>query len=174
MQTTENILIRTIRSEIECRRQIPSTRDFNGYLCPSHLAIEWGKEYEPQELPNKYPKGVPQYCFSNSFKAAREYGLVYVEGFAALDDLPLPIHHAWCVEPGSNKVIDVTTTKIAYYVGIPFKLSALKKHTTKDNMSILDQWEKRFPLLHMSDQEIYKLIDRRGHLPGTEFARTKF
>lgn len=79
-----------------------------------------------------YPQGVRQKCFMNSLNLALEYpDLVYVEGYAIPDlDIPIPIHHAWCLDP-DRRVVDTTWSVHGVdYAGIPIKTNFASKCAT--------------------------------------------
>jgi hypothetical protein len=128
----------------------------------SDFVAKYGKSFEYQQLPVKYPKMTPKYCFYNSMcLALKRRNLVYVEGFALVESALLPIHHAWCVEIGSNKVIDPTTSNLRDYFGVPFKIEVVDKKS-KDKTgqcSIIDDVEHKWPLLKMSREQVLKLVD---------------
>lgn len=122
------------------------------------FVLKCGFDYIKQPLPSNYERGYPKHCFHNSYDLAVEEGLIYVEGYAAGI---IPIQHAWCIEPGSNKVIDVTTDALAEYVGIPFKMDYVKAHYDKHgayNGSVIDNWSDGHPLLKMTIEQIQPLI----------------
>jgi hypothetical protein len=100
--------------------------------------VGWSKEFRPQ---------LPQRCYLNSFNLARMHNLIYVEGFALSQGLAFL--HAWCVKPGSKRVIEVTC-EFDDYFGIPFRLEYVKNFNRKMGIgcwSILDQWEDHWPIL---------------------------
>lgn len=70
--------------------------------------------------PAKADPWTKKLCFMNAALASQRYGLIYVEGFATLDGLPIPIHHAWCVTEDGG-IIDYTwDTPGDSYFGVPF------------------------------------------------------
>lgn len=88
-------------------------------------------------------------CFRNAFELAlMNDNLVYCEGYAV--DI-LPLHHAWCVEKDTGKVVDPTwnNPESCIYFGVPFKLE-FARHTVVSNeiYGVLDgYWNHEFPLL---------------------------
>jgi hypothetical protein len=131
-------------------------------LNASDFVSRYGKQFEYQELPSTCRKMTPKFCFHNSmWLALNQQNLVYVEGFALIEKLSLPIHHAWCVEIGSNKVIDPTTDNLRHYFGVPFKKEVVdRKFNDKTGQcSIIDDVEHRWPLLKMSREQVLELID---------------
>ena len=137
------------------------SKDWN-YFNSNDFVAHFGKSFEYQPLPSKYPKMIPKYCFHNSIcLALKRKNLVYVEGYALIEKLSLPIHHAWCVEIGSNKVIDPTTENVRDYFGVPFKREVIKiKSKDKTGQfSIIDDVEHRWPLLKMPIEQVLEFID---------------
>lgn len=62
-------------------------------------------------------------CFRNALLyRPTNLELLYVEGFALAPRLPMPIHHAWTVDPKTSKVIDPTwkEPEACQYLGVPF------------------------------------------------------
>ena len=115
-----------------------------------------GQLYQAQALPKRFRPGTPQWCFGNSQLLAIKHGLIYVEGFAWTKKLTgLPLEHAWCVEPGSKKVIDVTwhnKCADAAYFGVPFATAYIKRRRRALNgksfaPALIDDWQNGWPLL---------------------------
>jgi hypothetical protein len=129
----------------------------NGHLkwcCFEELVLKFGQEYESQPRPKKFKAGIPKQCFHNSAKLAiRRPDLVYVEGYGFMKNLGLPILHAWVVERGSNKAIDV--------IGIPFTTQYIRSRlkASSDTVSMLDDYRNDFPLLRMDESEISQVVD---------------
>lgn len=115
-----------------------------------HQPVVFGK--------NRYRPRFPRHCFNNSYLAAvaSRGNLRYVEGYAY--SRFLPVHHAWNID-GEGRVVDTTwcakeeddlierpKVGTAYY-GVIFPTEYVRSTRTKDNTSVIDQWEKRWPLL---------------------------
>jgi hypothetical protein len=129
--------------------------------CIEHLVQVCGRTYESAKLSRKYSKGQPKLCFGNSAQLAlSEDDLLYVEGFGLLKDSHFPIHHAWNCRIGSNKAIDVTTTNLESYFGMPFRREYLLKRLGKGmlGMSLLDNWKEDFPLFRMTEDELWAKV----------------
>ncbi len=119
------------------------------------FVLKYGCLYEPAIKPKNVRLGVPKHCFHNAQKLARRFGYKYVEGYAiSCEQLPIPIHHAWCVRAG--KVIDPTweTVGVAYF-GVAFDLSFVLDQIrgNKFSISVIDNYEKRWPILRKDKAE---------------------
>lgn len=78
-------------------------------------------------LPSKMRRGPMRYCFQNSGDAAWRHGLLYCEGLARHPDVPMEVHHAWCLDPKTGRVVDPTWKKPeeCTYLGIAVTLPTL-------------------------------------------------
>ena len=133
------------------------------WCCFEELVLKFGVQNESAPRPKSFRKGTPKQCFANSAKLAmRKKNLIYVEGYGVMKNLGIPLLHAWVVERGSNKVIDVTTDNFDTYVGIKFSTSYLKSrwNACKECFSMFDDFENDFPLLRMEEAEILQILDR--------------
>lgn len=121
------------------------------YQTMEEFVLKNGQVYSPQQLPKKFRSGRFQFCFGNSFLAAKRHGLIYVEGYAISNGEHI---HAWCVEPGSQDVIDRTWRQGKAYFGVPFDLGFVAR-TLKSRgcYGVLDNWEQGFPLLETHSDE---------------------
>jgi hypothetical protein len=109
-----------------------------------------GRPCIPQELPRGYRRRQMGQCFENAYRLARRRGLVYVEGFAARHESAFaPIHHAWCVEPGSALVIDPTWGYGDAYFGVSINLAYRKAQ----GGCVLDNWQAGWPILQEATDE---------------------
>ena len=142
---------------VQISRVRPKPDGFH-YSCVQDFVLKHGLAYTP--APNPYPQGLPKRCFENSMTLARNNDLIYVEGFAALPQIGIPIQHAWCVAPGSKNVIDPTSKDLVAYLGVPFKVYDAY-HLWLKGGCMIDNWKDGFPLLRMNDQELQQLIDTR-------------
>lgn len=101
---------------------------------PTGLVRKHGELCVPQHLPRKqgFRRGRRKECFNNSLFKSFEHGLIYVEGFALTSLMPIPLHHAWCIDSKRN-VFEFTWKQpgLAYF-GIPFTAVYLRR--------CLDQW----------------------------------
>jgi len=90
----------------------------------------------------------PQACFDNAFRLARRWPsrFRYVEGVALG---VIPTHHAWCLNV-EGEVVDPTwfrhSTVGSEYFGVEIPLVIAKQIRHRKNHSIIQNWEKGFPL----------------------------
>lgn len=130
------------------------------FLTQKEFLLKYAQFYDYQELPECYEKMTPQQCYHNAAKAAMDdKNLMYVEGIAIIPNIPVPIEHAWCVERGSNKVIEITADSLRIYYGIPFKTSYVRQNYMEGRVGLIDHWEKDWPLLRMTEKELRKVFD---------------
>jgi len=97
----------------------------NGIACGKRIATD---------LPDLAPKE----CFKNTFLALTDHpGFVYCEGFALDGDLPIPVHHAWLVNPETLEVIDRTPSWSSkadpLYFGIPVQTNYVFASAAESN-----------------------------------------
>jgi len=99
-------------------------------------------DYSPR--PDWCERRTPQECFRNAFLLAGEdrgieLGLVYCEGFVLSSDIPILIHHGWCVTP-DGQVIDPTLPQAGDEgVGtMPGRVSAIPMNTTYFGVKLPD------------------------------------
>jgi hypothetical protein len=172
-----NSLVEAVQHEAEILRTLvrPIARPIQAIL------VQHGKTYQTAPLPNRFQAGIPKQCFDNAAKLVlrcrRKPQLVYVEGYVQLNEIPIPIHHGWCVEEGSDAVIDVTLQAPgAYYYGVAFRRDYVKFHRSmSDNTSLFNDWERRWPLEQMpeellqttfykeNDSAVHDVLSRRNH-----------
>lgn len=142
-----------LRELISTMATIIAIRD--DYYNFHEYVLEFGKPWEPATRPKNVKQGIPKHCFHNAQRLARRFGYKYVEGYAiSCEQLPIPIHHAWCVRDG--KVIDPTWSPVGVaYFGVPFELEFVLEQIrgNKDSISVIDNYEKRFPLLRKDKVE---------------------
>lgn len=141
------------------REKMPASPNWS---CQEDIVLKFGRFYEPQQLPKSFRRGRFKACFRNSaLQAFKKRNLIYVEGYALLEGLTLPTHHAWLVERGSTKVID-RTLLFGSYFGIPFRTEYVRERwkALPEGVSLLDDWESGFPLFQMNAEEIQKLVER--------------
>jgi hypothetical protein len=116
---------------------------------------------------NRYRPRMIKCCFNNTYLAAvaSRGKLRYVEGFAYCGFLP--VHHAWNVD-ADDRVVDTTwcglPDDLSYrpelgtaYMGVEFPLSYVRSLRTNDNTSVIDQWEKNWPVLRTPYNELLEV-----------------
>ena len=132
------------------------------YVCMEDFVLQHGTaftEISPDQpvfghKGNRYrPRGLKG-CFHNSYCAAvaSRGHLRYVEGFA--ESSFFPVHHAWNID-AEDRVVDTTwcydSSRLpgvgGAYMGVIFPIEYVRKTRTPSNTSIIDQWEKGWPLL---------------------------
>lgn len=139
---------------VDIRKTMPMPDGFH-YTCSEDMVLQYGREFTPSPLEEPYLKDTPKQCFFNSFKLASFFpNLLYVEGFCLINELPIPIHHAWCIDKNDpDKVIDVTAD-MKSYIGIPFKRAILRMNWKTG--SLLDDWQGGWKLLRTSPDNLKK------------------
>lgn len=108
-----------------------------------------GRIYTYHSLPKGIRKGQMGKCFMNAYHLAEsDNRFTYVEGFALIPNVGVPILHAWCVDADDN-AFDVTWKDgSTEYFGVPFDLSYVRKIIfSKETYGVIDNWKQRFPLL---------------------------
>lgn len=130
------------------------------FLTQNEFILKYAQFYDYHELPDCYEKMTPNQCYHNASKMAMKHkNLVYVEGIAIIPTAPIPIAHAWCVERGSNKVLELTADSLRIYYGVSFKTSYVRQNYMEGRVGLIDHWEKDWPLLRMSEEEVRKVLD---------------
>ena len=116
------------------------------YCCAEDFVLQNGQLYVPKPFLLDTTHRTPKECFCNATHLALETGLTYVEGFAFRI---IPFLHAWCVDDDGN-VYDPTlqdSDTVEYY-GVKFDIDfVLETVEDKGTYGVIDNWERRFPLL---------------------------
>lgn len=123
--------------------------------------LEHGKPYVFQPLPKNIKPMTPKMCFWNAGTLAMKRKLVYVEGVAISESVPIMLHHAWCSKPGTNIAIEPTwayKTEPIYYFGVAFNKEALKKQRRKKCISFLDDYTNHWEILRMDNNQVKELL----------------
>lgn len=128
----------------------------------SDFVLKHGIEFEYQTLPKKYKRMTPKQCFQNAATLCLREGLIYVEGFTCIENVGIPIAHAWCVRKGSNRVIDPTAQHARYFIGVPFTRERVAQQYSKvgNSVSLIDDWHNEWPLLRATDAELQQMIQQ--------------
>ncbi len=140
---------------------LPKGFHFRG---PYDFVAKFGQPFEWQPKPANCPDMAPKECWRNACLHALNHGLIYVEGLATRPGRCIPIHHAWCVEPNSRKVIDPTPSgrEFRIFVGIPFTLDFVHQivaETEHGFSNMFEDYQNEFILNQMSPAEIRKVIE---------------
>ena len=129
------------------------------FSCPEEVVLKFGRSYRIQSLPKGIKRGEKKQCFFNAAMLAINSDLIYVEGFAFLPDVPLPIHHAWCVTEGEDAVIDPTSDNLVEYIGIPFRPAVIEGvWKSGRGKSLLNSTKGNWAVLRMTADEFEALI----------------
>ena len=151
MMTNAEALIDFLRAMNDMMGQFPSSGRF---MSAYEYVLTNGRAWDVGGRPSGVRRGTMKYCFDNSQKLARRKGLLYAEGFA-LGASPIATMHAWCVGE-DDLVIDVTPPwserEDSAYFGVIFDMTYVEEATRGNihTISVLDNWEKGFPLLTRS------------------------
>ena len=141
-------LLTTVQSLANCMRVYRLKLEPNMVDLYTYVA-EHGRLWTPAPLPKGIRYGRVKQCFHNCQKlATRRRSLQYVEGYAFSGQLAFPIHHAWCVK--GDTVIDPTWDPPGIaYLGIVFDMDFVAEQIAGNtqSISVIDNWEKGFPLL---------------------------
>ena len=141
-------------------RKTHNLRSTLAYLCFEDFILQHGTlftEMSPDQpvvgQNNRYRPRTMKACFHNSYCAAvaSKGRLRYAEGYA---DSIIPVHHAWNLDP-EGLVVDTTWCHDGEhlpkpgrsYMGLVFPIEYVRSARTRDNCSIIDQWQKGWPLL---------------------------
>ncbi|MGV9779744.1 hypothetical protein [Streptosporangium sp. NPDC003464] len=63
------------------------------------LLLDHGRLFTPADRPAHIQPGPPGSCFASATRIAEAHDLIYVEGMALVDGLPVGgFDHAWCVD----------------------------------------------------------------------------
>lgn len=133
------------------------------YTCLEDFVLQHGTEFteiSPDQpvsgrARNRYQPRMLKGCFHNAYCAAvaSRGRLRYAEGYA--DGSFMPVHHAWNIDP-EGRVVDTTwchgdSERLPgpgkAYMGLVFPIEYVRQIRTSDNCSIIDQWQRGWPLL---------------------------
>ena len=131
------------------------------YASTEEFVLEYGKYYKFKTLPEDIEIREPKACFSNAFELMidRMKELVYVEGYATVKEIALPVLHGWCINK-KKEVVDPTWENGNLYFGVAFKSRfAIEEMLKTEKYGLLDSWEEGWPLLRNGvnrDTDIYR------------------
>lgn len=104
-------------------------------------------------------------CFKNAFKLwesdRRKFD--YVEGYAVVGNLPVPVLHAWCVDK-EGVVYDPTWKDGRGYYGVKLKDEYIYRTlVARKKYGIIDNIEERFPILTgKHKREEFKIMKKQN------------
>lgn len=118
----ENLLIKINQQASAIDGAVKNNQQFR-YKSHQRLILETGKPFLKRVDPAPF-QGKPKNCFQNCFEALLEFPeLIYCEGYATDDSLPIAVLHAWLVND-EFEVIDPTWSDCNYdvctYFGVAF------------------------------------------------------
>ncbi len=131
------------------------------YKSLEQFVLVHGRSYTAADLPPGVNRMEPKNCYQNALDLAMDSDYIYVEGFG---QHIIPMLHAWCVEAGTNRVVDPTwphpPSTVLYY-GVPFRKTWVRKIVGESGwFGVLDNWREEYPILR---QELdVSCLDPRG------------
>jgi hypothetical protein len=175
MNNAQKALVRAL----EQIRDFKTAREGYAYSGAEDFVLRHGEWFDPIPLPEEYDFGPPKLCYASSLILADIRMLTYVEGFAMLADIGLPILHAWNVDE-DGRLIDTTWRAIdnetgerrtvpATYLGVRFSLGRAEDACWNGDTCILDDWMRDFPIF----REPWEGEDWEREWPETELAQLK-
>jgi hypothetical protein len=155
------------------------------YAGPADFVLRHGRSYAP--APPRYrERGADKCCFGNAIMLAVKYPrLRYVEGFAVVPRIGIPVLHAWNVDD-AGRMVDITWRPVgAAYIGVEFAVERADDATWNGDACVLDDWKRGWPLLRepwtgersWADYEpseplaLARVAARRGKLLNREVSR---
>ena len=128
-------LIRKLHSKPDCQ-----------YAGFEELVLDCGTTMEAKPLPKNIKRGLPKCCYWNSQQLAfKRKSLIYVEGYALAEDVPMAVAHAWLLTPEGYAIDPTWETPGICYLGVPFStewvksvLKERKKRGRGDDLSIFE------------------------------------
>lgn len=89
----------TARAMCEWFRDQIAGRESNPLICVESWILGYGQGFKYRDRPAEVERDIPKECFRNALLLAMSRpDLNYAEGFVLSTDLPILIHHAWCVD----------------------------------------------------------------------------
>lgn len=131
-----------LEQQTQLMRKIQSNPDWK-YRGFEELILDCGIEMKYSPLPKNIDPGLPKSCYYNCFEILRKnLDLIYCEGYALNEELPLPLAHAWLVN-NHGEVIDPTWNESStVYLGIPFDtkwfISLLRSRNSEDCLAVFE------------------------------------
>jgi hypothetical protein len=131
------------------------------YFLAKHGIVFDGKnsaEIDPDDI------GEPKLCFYNSAYLVQKYpGWKYFEGLIFIDRIPIPIHHAWCLNE-NNQLVEPTImdNKSLKYIGIEIPLNEYAAETSSLNTSVFDTGIGRnIPYFLNKDPDLKNMVSEK-------------
>lgn len=111
---------------------------------PYRWLLDNGRRFDWSPLPPRMRRRAPKACFWNSLQLAeRGRGrFAYIEGFATA---MLPVHHAWCFDRETGRIVDATWVEGSGYVGVPVRTAYVRARLNRGASALLD-WLRDFPV----------------------------
>lgn len=168
----QTCLLENLRLEAAVAEFSLHKRDF---ATRAECLLKYGRFFRASEYTNTvYPMGLMKQCFRNSRNAVSGNAVLYCEGVAISEEIPVPIHHAWITEPGNQftdypekqpEPFEVTTPAFDVYFGIcfsgEFSRKLLMGRGRQDSRnSEADFWNCRG---EYADAEFLSVLDQCGH-----------
>lgn len=124
-------------------------------LTACEFVVEHGWWYTPKLLPKHLPRGKQNECFKNAFDLAfDDPDLIYVEGYATLDD-GTRVAHAWVTDQHGNAFDSTWPKPGTAYAGVPFNTEFTNLNHVKNEavICLIDDYLHEWPLLRdLADQ----------------------
>ncbi|WP_404870951.1 hypothetical protein ACI1MP_37500 (plasmid) [Kitasatospora griseola] len=168
LDAAEGTLLRWLHEQITLSWAAGSSRQdpLAGWAHQSvyELVLAHGRWCTPAPLPAGIWPLAEQECFANAADTeAAHPGLLYTEGFAMVEGLPMALAHAWCTTADGD-VVDPTWTDLpgAAYLGIPLARTG-PRPTHPTYPSVLEHPASAYPLLQYG--LAVDLVAARGRAP---------
>lgn len=129
---TEREFPLTAKGNCEMMAAMHAALGRKGGLSVEAFLLEYGQEFQVNPTPEWVEPMTPKMCFMNCYTLCEEwYGgllgddipeLFYCEGYVLSSGLPIPIHHAWCVDAAGTLIEptlpDRTSEETVTYFGV--------------------------------------------------------
>jgi hypothetical protein len=120
-----------------------------GYSSLCDFVNKHGKEYTYIQKPDSVPIGIAKLCFMNAYMlASQNEKYRYVEGYGIIEDIGLPIWHAWVIDEFDQVIDNTWTDSGSYYYGVVLNLDYAEYIISISGYyGIIDNMDVQFPLL---------------------------